>query len=163
MTGHFSDARLGAREYMSAGLTSLQILEATSHHQIRIAKKHVSPVEQSSIAGVSRVQSPRIELRDPTRGTHINRRPSLMLHPRPPPFRGLLYDGLFLNENPPTQPELRACRYSDQLYNGDLSLMQTFKAPTRFMLMTSRYVYRGVDLVVARLAAYFCRTRGSLA
>ncbi len=38
------------------------------------------------------------------------------------------------------QPELGACRYSDELYAGDASLLQLRKAPTYFMLMTSRYV-----------------------
>jgi hypothetical protein len=38
-----------------------------------------------------------------------------------------------------TAPDLSSCRYSDQLYKSDDSLMRQ-KAPTHFRLMTSRYV-----------------------
>jgi hypothetical protein len=38
-----------------------------------------------------------------------------------------------------TAPDLSSCRYSDQLYDSDDSLMRQ-KAPTHFRLMTSRYV-----------------------
>src|SRR5271163_969095 len=39
----------------------------------------------------------------------------------------------------PRAPDLHYCRYSDQVYNSDDSLMRQ-KAPTHFRLMTSRYV-----------------------
>jgi hypothetical protein len=44
-----------------------------------------------------------------------------------------------LAQSRPAAPDLRGCRYSDQLYNSDDSLMRQ-KAPTHFRLMTSRYV-----------------------
>ena len=37
-------------------------------------------------------------------------------------------------------PSLLTCHYSDQVYNGDLSLMERREAPTHFRLMPSRYV-----------------------
>jgi hypothetical protein len=39
----------------------------------------------------------------------------------------------------PTAPDLNRCRYSDQVYNNDDSLMRQ-KVPTHLRLMTSRYV-----------------------
>jgi hypothetical protein len=44
-----------------------------------------------------------------------------------------------LAENRPSAPDLRTCHYSSQVYESDASLMR-LRAPTRFTLMTSRYV-----------------------
>jgi hypothetical protein len=42
--------------------------------------------------------------------------------------------------NQPTGPDPGICRSSDQVYDGDASLMLRREAPTHFRLMTSRYV-----------------------
>jgi hypothetical protein len=44
----------------------------------------------------------------------------------------------FINQE--TGPGLSTCHYSDRVYNDDSALMLRPKAPTRFRLMTSRYV-----------------------
>jgi hypothetical protein len=44
-----------------------------------------------------------------------------------------------LAENRPPAPEVYACHYSSQVYDSDASLMRQ-QSPTRFRLMTSRYV-----------------------
>lgn len=44
-----------------------------------------------------------------------------------------------LTEKQPTMPDLHTCQYSNQLFDSDAALMRQ-KAPTRFRLMTSRYV-----------------------
>jgi hypothetical protein len=44
-----------------------------------------------------------------------------------------------LTDNRPTPSDLYTCRYSNQVYDSDASLMKE-KAPTHFRLMTSRYV-----------------------
>jgi hypothetical protein len=44
-----------------------------------------------------------------------------------------------LAQSRPTAPDLHSCRYSDQVYDSDDSLMRQ-KVPTHFRLMTSRYV-----------------------
>jgi hypothetical protein len=44
-----------------------------------------------------------------------------------------------LTEKQPTTPDLHTCQYSNQVFDNDAALMRQ-KAPTRFRLMTSRYV-----------------------
>ena len=61
-----------------------------------------------------------------------------------------------LTGNRPAAPGLETCGYSNQVYDGDASLMQ--QKPTHFRLMTSRYVE-----IVQAARGYHCTGRASVA
>lgn len=96
---------------------------------------------QSSAVGASPLPSHTKRLREITRTAQFTRR----LSQRICLLAFLLLIGhcataLCLNEVRPSQRDSSPCPYSDQIYNGDASLMQRREAPTHFRLMTSRYV-----------------------
>jgi hypothetical protein len=97
--------------------------------------------EQSSTAGASKVPAPGEALREVTRARHIIRGLSPLLSRLALVVLVAHCTTVFCStREPQTRPGLGACFYSDRVYDGDVSLMQLRVAPTRFMLMTSRYV-----------------------
>jgi hypothetical protein len=104
-------------------------------------EKQMTGLEQSSIVDTRMASSAEEDARDVTRSKWFARWSILV-----PPNLALILlvahcaTTFCSAENLPARTELGACRYSAELYDGDASLMKLREAPTRFTLMTSRYV-----------------------
>jgi hypothetical protein len=103
-------------------------------------RKHMSGLKQSAVVDKTNISSSEA-LRDVAGEKHTARCLMHVLYNFGLVFLVLHCGTSFgLTENLSARPGFVSCRYSDELYAGDLSLLQLREAPTHFMLMTSRYV-----------------------